>query len=96
MMPHTRMCFIHLHPNVKIPTHCSHDSQHERLSTPLVPKPYLQSMAIKSASLPTSTAPALIFKALAPFSVAHRTTCMAEGGGEGGANGLRQVMCKGN
>lgn len=35
---------------------------------------HLQSMAIKSASLPASTAPAFTFKAFAPFSVAHRTT----------------------
>ena len=35
---------------------------------------HLQSIAIKSASLPASTAPAFTFKAFAPFSVAHRTT----------------------
>ena len=43
----------------------------------MIPHPpsNLQSIAIKSASLPTSTAPALILSADAPLRVAQRTTC---------------------
>ncbi len=41
----------------------------------LLRQPNLQSIAIKSASLPTSTAPAFTLTAWAPFRVAHLTIC---------------------
>jgi hypothetical protein len=41
-------------------------------------QPNLQSIAIKSASLPTSTAPAFTFTAWAPFRVAHLTICQED------------------
>ena len=49
------------------PLHNEHINPH--------PPSNLQSIAIKSASLPTSTAPALILSADAPLRVAQRTTC---------------------